>query len=176
MDKLLEYFIKEPEREFYVRELARLIKKSPATVSKYLKEFAKKGILVSASKLNHLLFKANTESHYFKEIKVAHNIGKVRESGLIDYLNKEFNQPEAIVLFGSFAKGENGPKSDIDILVITPVKKTINLKKFEKIMGYEIQLFVHSGSEIERMKTSNKELLNSFINGMVLSGFWEMLK
>ena len=51
-----------------------------------------------------------------------------------------------------------------------------NLLLFEKKLGHEIQLFVHSVSDIERMKDKNKELLNSFINGIVIHGYLEVFR
>lgn len=175
MDELLEYFINEPEREFHIRELAKLTGLSPTTVSKYLAEFEKKSILTSKRKLNHLLFKANAESQTFKNKKLFYNVQKLEESGLIDILDNEFNHPESIVLFGSFRKAENIPASDIDILIITPVKKEPNLGRFEKKLGHKIQLFVHSKAEIEKLKLKNKELVNNWLNGIVLRGYWEIL-
>lgn len=174
MDKLLNFFIKESEKEFYVRQLSKLLNKSPTTISKNLKEYKKKGILNSEKKFNHLLFKANTQSKEFKQLKLNYNINLLNDSGLIDYLIKEFNHPQAIVLFGSFAKAENTSQSDIDLLIINPSKKQINLNNFEKKLQNPIQLFIYSKDEIEKMKQKNKELLNNFINGIILNGFWEV--
>ncbi len=176
MDNLLKYFIKEPEREFHIRELAKLSKKSPTTISKYLNKFKKEGLLKSEKKLNHLLFKADTENIFFRDLKLLYNIKRLRKSNLIDYLIEEFNHPEAIVLFGSFSKAEDIPRSDIDILIITPQKKEINLDKFENKLGHKIQLFLHSNKEIERMKVKNKDLINNWVNGFILYGFWELFK
>jgi len=176
MDKLLEYFFKEPEREFHVRELAKLVKKSPTTVSKYLKQFEYKKYLLSEKKLNHLLFKANSESSSFKYLKLFSNIKKLHESGLLTSLIEEFNHPKAIILFGSFSKGEDIADSDIDLLIITPIKKEINLLKFEKVLDHKIQLFQYSDKEMGVMKSKNKELINSWINGVVLNGYWELFK
>jgi|SRR3989344_4764533 len=176
MDNLLKYFIKEPEREFHVRELAKLDRKSPTTISKHLNKLKNEGLLLSRKKLNHLLFKANTENQHFKDLKIFFNIKSLRESGLIGCLIDEFNQPEAIILFGSFRRGEDTQQSDIDILIISPLKKEINLIKFEKILNRKIQLFIYPNSEIDKMKIKNKELLNNWINGLVLHGFWELFK
>lgn len=49
---------------------------------------------------------------------------------------KEF-QPEQIILFGSHARGEAGPDSDADLLVVMPVKGS----KREK--GVEIGVALH---------------------------------
>lgn len=176
MDNTLEHFMKEPEREFHIRELAKLTKKSPTTISKYLNLYKKEQLLTYKNKFNHLLYKANIENKAFKDAKLFYNIKKLRSSGLIEYLGEEFNHPEAITLFGSFRKAEDIASSDIDILIITPIKKEVNLSRFEKYLGHNIQLFLHSSKEIEEMKVKNKELLNSFINGLVLHGFWEVFK
>lgn len=176
MDKLLEYFITEPEKEFYIRELAKLTKKSPTTISKYLEEFRKKGILNSRRKFNHLLYKANNENSNFKNLKFSYNLNQLQSSGFIEHLVEEYNHPEAIILFGSFAKAEDIPGSDIDILIVTPLKKEINLSAFEAKLGHKVQLFIYSRADIKRMKTKNKELLNNFINGIVLAGYWELFK
>jgi len=172
-EKLLGYFFEEPEREFYVRELAKLLKKSPTTISKYLDLLKKEGLLVSSKKFNHLLFKADV-NRKFKDLKLNHNLNLIRESGLIEYITELFNNPEAIVLFGSFAKAENGSRSDIDFLIVSSARKKLNLKSFEKKLGHEVQVFIYSESELASLK--NKELLNNFINGIVLEGYMEVIK
>lgn len=176
MDDILEYFIKEPEREFHVRELASLTKKSPTTISKYLRKYQKNKLLISRKKFNHLLFKANMENFSFKDRKLFYNIKKLRESNIIDHLENVFNHPEAIVLFGSYRKAENTKESDIDILIITPLKKHLDLKRYENILGHSIQLLTYSNSDIKKMMSDNKELLNNMLNGIVIYGLWEVFK
>ena len=58
------------------------------------------------------------------------------------------------------------------MFVVSPVKRDIDLQKFEEKLGHEIQIFVHSKKEIEKMKKSNKGLLNNIINGYVIYGYW----
>ena len=101
---------------------------------------------------------------------------QLNKSGVINHLIDKFNFPEAIILFGSFAKAENIKRSDIDLLVISPLKKEINLEKFGKKLGHKIQLFVYSSKDIKKMKQNNKELLNNLINGRVIYGYWEIFK
>ncbi len=176
MDKILEFFIKEPEKEFHVRELSKLMKKSPTTISKYLKNYEKQGILKSKRKFNHLLFKSNAENMKFKLIKLNYNLNQLNNSGLISHLIEEFNYPEAIILFGSFAKAENIKSSDIDLFIISEIKKGENLEKYEKKLGHTIQLHIFSKKQVQEMKTKNKELLDNIINGITLYGFLELFK
>lgn len=170
-EKILGMFFEEPEREFYVRELAKSLKKSPTTISKYLNQLDKEGLLVSSNKFGHLFFKANA-SKKFNEFKIHHNIKKIRDSGIVEYFNEKFD-PSAIVLFGSFAKGKNIKRSDIDFLIISPSKREIDVKKYENKLGHEIQIFVHSKDSLKKMK--NKDLVNNFINGIVLEGHMEVI-
>jgi len=173
---ILKYFIEEPEREFHIREIAKIINKSPTTISKYLKHLEKSNLLISRKEYNHILFKANTESAQYKDEKLAYNIRKIRNSGLIDYLIEQFNYPEAIILFGSFAKSENTKNSDIDLLIISSLNKQIELISYENKLKHNIQTFIVSNNEIDKMKTKNKELLNTWLNGIPLYGFWEVFK
>ena len=83
---------------------------------------------------------------------------------------------EAIGLFGSFAKAENDPRSDIDIFVVSPLDKRVDLKEFEKILGLPIQLFVFSRKQIAEMRTKNKQLLNNLVNGIVLKGYFQVFR
>lgn len=173
MDDIMEIFVENPEKEFHVRELAKLTDSSPTTVSKHCHNLKRKGLLLSRKMSNHLLFRANTDNVNFKSFKREYNLRKLVASGLVEFLEEELNNPEAIILFGSFAKGEDIPASDIDIFVVAPTKKTVRTDNFEKKLKHKIQLFLHSRKEIETMKAKNKELLNNLVNGTVVYGFWE---
>lgn len=172
--KMNNMFFDEPDKEVSVREYARLHGISPATASTYLKELTKQGYLKQRKERNLILFKANEESKAYKDAKVNNNITRIRSSGLIEELMSKLQQPLAIYLFGSYAKAENRKGSDIDLFIITRAKKQINLEKHEKQLGASIQLFVHTPEEIERIKLKNPNLLNNVLNGIKLSGFWEV--
>jgi len=169
-------FVEEPEREFHIRELAKLFRKSPTTVSGILNKLKKKGILVSRKMSNHVLFRANTASLDYRSLKKRHNLEQVSSSGLIKYLVEKLNDPEAIILFGSYEKGEDIKRSDIDIFVVTPSKKDVELEKYGRLLKHDIQLFINSKDDVDKMKTRNKELLNNLVNGTVIYGFWEAFR
>ncbi len=168
-------FFDEPAREFHVREVARAVRKSPTTVSKELKGLVKEELLVSEKKRGHLLFKANSQDEAYKREKQRYNVDRLFESGLVEFLKKKYSS-EAIGLFGSFAKAENDPRSDIDVFVISPVEKEGDLKEFEKKLGLPIQLFVFSRKKVDEMRMKNKELLNNLVNGIILDGYWRVFR
>ena len=172
----LKHFFEEPEREFHLRELARIMNASPSTVSNDMDYLEKRGLIISSTSRGFRILKANNENRVYRLLKIAYNSYKIRESGLIDFLNEELNNPKSIILFGSFRKGENIPGSDIDLFVETPTKKGLDLAGFEKRLGHPIQIFRFAKKDIEAMKKSNRELLNSIINGIVLEGFFEVFR
>jgi predicted nucleotidyltransferase len=74
---------------------------------------------------------------------------------IISYL-KPFG-PERIGIFGSFARNENTPASDIDILI--KFKKTVSLldlakihRELSQILGIEVDLVTESSIKNERLK------------------------
>ena len=172
--EILKHFMENPEREIHIRELAKEAKISPTTATNYLEELKKENLLSKEKSRNVILYKANSDNPLFKETKKYYNIKKILKSGLLDYLNQELNYPEAIILFGSYAKGENIKRSDVDIFISTESKKQVSLKEFERKLGAEIHLFIYSKKQIEELKVKNKELLNNVLNGIKLSGFIEV--
>ncbi|OIN96546.1 hypothetical protein AUJ66_05885 [Candidatus Desantisbacteria bacterium CG1_02_38_46] len=77
----------------------------------------------------------------------------------------------AIVLYGSFARGDFGPKSDIDLFIITGKKDTIDqvekeIVQLEQEISKSIQPTIRTIEELE--KTDTGLLQNVFQEGKVL--------
>ncbi len=176
IDNIMELFVEDSYRKFNVREVARLVKMSPSTASKYLNNAVKAHLLKMEKSRNFILFSADLESQEFRDMKICSNTQKIRDSGVIGFIEKELNYPEAIMLFGSYAKGENRKDSDIDLFILSESGEKLDLKSFEIKLETEIQVFRHCRKEMERMKVKNKELLNNVLNGIKLSGFFEVFR
>ena len=176
IDNILNLFIVDSYRKFNVREVARLVKISPSTASLYMNRFVKKKLLKKEINRNLILYSADQESREFRDMKTYENIKKIRNSGIVDFIEGELNYPEAIILFGSYAKGENKKDSDIDLFVLSESKNAMNVEKFEKIIGTDIQVFIFDRKEFDTMKLKNKELMNNFLNGIIISGFLEVFR
>jgi len=163
---ILRPFFEGSNREFNVRELARITKITPATSSKRLKELEKKQILKHRKERILDLYKADLESTAYRDLKVYYSIRKIRESGLIESLNEFYVKP-AIVLYGSASKGLDTDTSDIDMVVLSENTKMFpKQKEFEKKLGKELQIFA-----VKSLKgLRNKHLINSVLNGIVLQG------
>ena len=169
----LRIFFEKPNERFHLRQIARFLKRSPATIKKHLKRFVKIGILNVKKERGMEFYYSNVENSYYKEWKRIYNRFKIIESGLFDFLKKEFNLP-VIILFGSYERGEDDENSDVDIFILTETKKRIDLSRYEKKLNRPIQLLVMNKKEFQKAKKENLELINSIINGSVLFGFLEI--
>lgn len=163
---ILRIFFENPTKEFNVREIARILKIAPATSSKELKGLAKEGLLKERKERLLNLYKADLEQDNYKDLKVYYNLRKIKESGLIESLNKFYLKP-TILLFGSAARGEDTETSDFDLLVISEKTKEFpETEKFEKKINRKLQFFV--ARDIKEIK--NKHLINNILNGIQLQG------
>lgn len=170
---ILKYFFEEPYRGFHIRELARICKMNPMTIKSKLQGFLKEKIIIIEKTNLYDQYKANTESNQFKNMKLFYNLEKIRKSGIIEYLEKELDHP-TIILFGSFSRAEDTPKSDIDIAVISPVKDKVDISIFEKTVNHEIQLLRFTDKEWKDLIISDSNLSGDIVSGITLSGFVEL--
>jgi len=167
--RIMELFFKFPERKFHLRQLERLTKLSLPAVRNISQRFEKKGLLKSKKEKILKNFYA-TRNQKFIQLKRLYNIQSLFSVGLVDYLKNLYEEPEAIVLFGSYSKGEDISQSDIDIAVITPITKELKISLFEKKLSRKIKIY-----EIQIKKTE-KDFLNNLANGIILSGYLNIIK
>jgi predicted nucleotidyltransferase len=163
---ILKIFFESPNKNFNVREVARIFKISPATISKELKIFAKESILLETKERRFNFYKANLDSSLYRDIKVFYNIRNIKESGIIEEINNFYLKP-TIILFGSCGKGIDTENSDMDLVIISEKTSNFNKKSFyEKKLKRQIQIFA-----IKNIKDlKNPHLISNVLNGIVLQG------
>src|SRR3989344_2404847 len=111
---VLEAFFDNPTREFHARELSRKTGLSIFSVLGAIKALSRNGFVLAHKKGNMKIVKA-TNSTGFIRAKRIRNLEKIYECGLVDYINGAYNNPEAIILFGSYSRGDDVENSDIEI-------------------------------------------------------------
>jgi len=103
--KFLEFFLENPYKEVYIRELAKKLKISPSATKKYADILVKEGLVIEEKRANLRYIFSNKENLFYKHAKISHNVRKILRSGLIDFLKENISNITSIVLFGSLAKG-----------------------------------------------------------------------
>ena len=107
-------------------------------------------------------------------LKLYYNLEKIRESNIIQDLEKVFNLP-VIILFGSYASAMDDKTSDIDICLISNIEKKFPTEKYEKKLNRKISLHKFSKDGWKKTRKSNPNLINNICGGIVLSGELEAL-
>ena len=175
-NKVVEVLFKYPEKEFSLSDLAKEAGVAKANIGKILDEFQEAG-LISIEKLSKIWrIRANQTDWFYIRSKIVYNLSFVYRSGLAEFLVDYFKNPKAVILFGSFRKGEDMSNSDIDIAVESDDAKGYEiiglreLSEFEKIVERRIQLHLFSRENIDI------GVFNNIANGILLWGFLEVKK
>jgi len=169
-EHIKEHFFIYPTSKLRVRQIERELILPLPSIIRYTKELVNEKILKKEEIGGIALFSADRTSKKFLVEKKLHNIKSLYDIGLIDYLVKELSNP-VIILFGSYAKGEDIETSDIDLYIQIP-KKELKLEKYEKILHRNLQLFVYPRLD----KIENPHLKNNIINGIILNNYLEVFK
>jgi predicted nucleotidyltransferase len=172
MIKIIEPFFLQPNKEFHIRQVARMLKMNHMTVRNYLNDFVKQGYLLKRSGNIYSSYVAN-EGGGFKNLKLFYNLEKIRLSGLIEGMNDFFDYP-AIILFGSYLKAEDIEKSDVDICVISDIEKGFDSTSYEKAIKRQVSIHKFSEKGWKELRNTNPELLNNILNGLTISGSVEL--
>ena len=170
-DKIKHYFLQNPTIKLRVRQIERTVKVPLPSAIRYAKELEKEEILKSDKITDVTFYSAYRVSQKYLLEKKLYNIKNLYDTGLMQKLKEDYDNC-SIILFGSYSKGEDTEKSDIDIYLEYPSQKEANLNEFEKKLGRKIELFIHKN--IREIK--NIELANNIINGIVLNWFIEVFR
>ncbi len=162
--KVLEQFFERPTHRFQLRELSRASDVSLPSVKNYIEEFMEQSLVERDEDGVYPGYSASMNQK-FKLEKKLYTVRKLHKTGLIDKIVDEVT-PDAVVLFGSAAKGEDIEQSDIDILAVSS-EKQIHLEEFEEELNREINVTFVKTEELKK----NEEFANSVANGIVLDGY-----
>lgn len=172
--RIAEIFFIYPEKEFSLSDLAKIAKVRKSNIGEILSEMDQKGFIEIIKLSNIWRIKANLRDPSFIKSKIVYNLALIYNTTLIEFLIENFKHPKAIVLFGSYRRGEDVSTSDIDIAIekddvngyeVTGLRE---LSELEKSIKRKIQLHLFNRKNIDI------NVFNNIANGIVLSGFLEV--
>jgi predicted nucleotidyltransferase len=167
---ILELLFKRAGASLNQNQIARLLKVSPPAVTKALPLLEKLDFIKiqKDKETKRWSISLNTNNRRVVQLKRVNNLKQIYETGLADFLEKEF-AGATIILFGSYSRGEDIFNSDIDIAIIGRKEKDIDLKKFEDMLERKININFYSS-----FKEVHKNLKENLANGIVLTGGFEL--
>jgi len=167
---VLTLFLENPHTSYYLRESARVLKMDPMTVKRALTLLVEDELLTRVEDKNRILYKANLETPTFRHLKISYNLSWLQEKKVTDFLTHQMNTVTSIILFGSFAKGENDEESDVDILTIS-LEKNEPTVELAKLLERDVNLVNFTPAQWSNQAKKNRAFyLDVILDGIVLYG------
>ncbi len=168
--KVLKHFFSSPNETFYLREMARLLNMSPMTLKRSLDALVGDDLVVREEIKNQILYRANVSSQAFRFAKIAYNLSWLEKNSVVESLVENVPGTSSIVLYGSYAKGENDRHSDLDLLIISTAKE-VETCDIEKKLGIDVNIMNISRSNWTKQAKNNRAFyLDIITEGIVLYG------
>ena len=160
---ILTFLARNPEQEYYMRELAKSIKKSTGGTHNALKSLHSMNFVIEKKSGKNLYYQINTANPSVKNFKIFMTTTELNP--LVNELKKT---AEKIILFGSCATGEDTSDSDIDLFILTQDTKKANDYLKKKHLERNIQAVVVNAAGLVKLKETDKAFYQEINKGMVL--------
>lgn len=150
--KILTLFLMNPEKEMFIREVSRTINENINAVRRELSNLEDIGLLISINKGNMKYYTVNQDFSIYPELKSiilkTEGISRIIKDDLVKLGNIEL-----AFIYGSFASGEEGKDSDLDIFLVGDINEDHIIKAFsslEETLSREINYVLFSKEEFNQ--------------------------
>ncbi len=159
---VLSLLLNSPDEKFYVREIAKLLRKNPSGVKRELDNLEQMGIVLSERVANLKYFQANNDSPLFSELKnlITKSLGLpgaikavIRSSGA-----------KAAFIYGPYAEGEDVDTVDLFIIGASPVVLK-GLKDLERKFNQKINCTLMDEGEYKIKRKKKDATLRRLLSG-----------
>lgn len=170
--KILRLFYENKKSSLHLREIARKTKLYPNSITRFLNQLEKEGLLISEKDGNlkkYKIRKSEKLNNIFAsfDIERLNKLPSIRKRAIDYFLDKLQEKPVMVVLFGSTAKETFRKDSDIDLLLI--VNKKINVEEAkhhtDALTGIRISIFQISYKNfLKELKLKEDHVIQSALN------------
>jgi predicted transcriptional regulator with HTH domain len=159
---VLSLLLNSPDEKFYVREIAKLLRKNPSGIKRELDNLEKMGIVISERVANLKYFQADKDSPLYSELKnlITKSLGL---PGAIKALLRASGAKSAFI-YGPYAEGED--VDSVDLFVIGASQSVIKgLKDLEKKFGLKINCTLMDEDEYRLKRKKSDAALKRILSG-----------
>lgn len=169
--KLLQLFLSNPNKSFYVRELARMIGVQMNAVRREIANLEAAGLVMKMKSSPNdgevsercKYYRLDTSSMLYPEFKeLLIKVQIIEEREFVEQLKKRAGKITFLLLTGHFTEAKD---SESDMLIVGEVKAAIVAKivrEFEKNIGHELRYTIMSSDEFN----DRRELGDKFLYGL----------
>lgn len=165
--RLIGWMMTHADERFFVRQLTTILHEDSTNLSRELARLSRMGILTSQKEGKQKYYQVNRECPIFPELRGL----AVKTAGLTDVLRKCLSEIshriQAAFIYGSFARGDEGKASDVDVMVIGQAgfpEVVAALGKAQQELGREVNPTVYPAEEFREKLLSGHHFLTSLMN------------
>jgi predicted nucleotidyltransferase len=161
--KLLTLFLLSPEREYYVREIVRMMEENINAVRRELANLESFGLISGVKKGNQQYYAVNRDFFLYEDLQRI----VLKTEGVARVIKEKLANLEKIdcmFIYGSFATGKGTAKSDIDLFIVGDVDEHTIIPlvhESELVLNREINYtLMHRDEMRKRKKTGDPFVKN----------------
>lgn len=164
--KILQFLIRDPEKQYLACEIQSGTKVSKAGVNAALRELGAKKLILRETRGKVFFYQADIQNNpLLVQMKVLQTVSLIQPLvAKIKSLSKK------IVLFGSCARGEDTPASDIDLFIVTDSEDEVKPLLSNLKITRKLQSVVRSPLAYVEMEKKDREFFEELSRGLIL---WE---
>jgi len=166
--EILRILTVHPQNTYNINELSRMMKFSPRGVEKELKNLLAGGILKKEIIGNQHLFQLDPQCPIYPEIKAL----IIKTVGVADVIKGALMSHEKEItsafIYGSFASGEYGNESDIDLFVVSELpalELTKMMGQVQEKTGRPVNIAHFDPGEFERRQLQKDHFITRVLEG-----------
>jgi predicted nucleotidyltransferase len=156
-----------PDRAWYRSELARELDVPPSSLQRLLGRLRDSGILRTRKDGNRVYYQADTTSPVYPELRGF----LAKTSGLVDVLRSALEAAatdiKAAFVYGSVASGDEVATSDVDLLIVGPVRRSAvagALREAGRQLGREVHPRIYSVAEFRSKRAAGDRFLRAVLD------------
>ena len=159
---ILAAALAQPEKAWYVSELARRMKVPSSSLQRELQNLADAGILKTRRQGRMVYYQANADSPLFRDLRGL----LLKTAGLVDVLADTLKplagKLRIVFVYGSIASGNEQSDSDIDLMVlgtISPAELALPLRHARGVLGRAINPTVYTPAVFAKKRAAKDHFL-----------------
>jgi DNA-binding transcriptional ArsR family regulator len=164
--EILSLLLNSPDEQFYVREIAKLLRKNPSGIKRELDNLEEMGIVTSERVANLKYFQANRESSLFSELKnlITKSLGL---PGALKAVLRASGAKSAFI-YGAYAESEDA--DNVDLMVIGAETELVKeFRSLERKFDCRITWIEMEEDEYRSMRRKKDAMLRKILSGKRIS-------